>query len=119
MLIGSRHQIRKAAPLSLFVDGSVLETHSNWDHPFDPNSTEMSRFYVDKYKIVQVPMMFKEDKFSTAEDSELRARILRLPYRGGAALLIVLPDATADYTVIDDEINAERFLGWIKNMRRT
>lgn len=78
----------------------------------------MSRFYVDKYNIVQVPMMVKEDKFSTAEDRELRARVLRLPYRGGAALLIVLPDAAADYTVIDDEISAERFYGWIKNMKR-
>ncbi|XDV42537.1 hypothetical protein PO909_011175 [Leuciscus waleckii] len=106
-------------PLTKMMLLNTIFYQGNWDHPFDPNSTEMSRFYVDKYKIVQVPMMFKEDKFSTAEDSELRARILRLPYRGGAALLIVLPDATADYTVIDDEINAERFLGWIKNMRRT
>ncbi|XP_056092056.1 protein Z-dependent protease inhibitor [Rhinichthys klamathensis goyatoka] len=105
-------------PLTKMMLLNTIFYQGEWDHPFNPNSTEMSRFYVDKYKIVQVPMMFQEDKFSTAEDSELRARVLRLPYRGGAALLIVLPDATADYTVIDDEINAERFFGWIKNMRR-
>ncbi|KAG1936392.1 protein Z-dependent protease inhibitor isoform X2 [Pimephales promelas] len=105
-------------PLTKMMLLNTIFYQGEWDHPFNPNSTEMSRFYVDKYKIVQVPMMFQEDKFSTAEDRELRARVLRLPYRGGAALLIVLPDATADYTVIDDEINAERFFGWIKNMRR-
>ncbi|KAK7152420.1 hypothetical protein R3I93_010589 [Phoxinus phoxinus] len=105
-------------PLTKMMLLNTIFYQGDWDHPFDPNSTEMSRFYVDKYKIVQVPMMFKEDKFSMAEDSELRARVLRLPYRGGAALLIVLPDATADYTAIDDEINAERFFGWIKKMRR-
>ncbi|XP_048029369.1 protein Z-dependent protease inhibitor-like [Megalobrama amblycephala] len=104
---------------TIAISSKTLCFQGEWDHPFDPNSTQMSRFYIDKYNIVQVPMMFKEDKFSTAEDSELRARVLRLPYRGGAALLIVLPDATADYTVIDDEINAKRFFGWIKNMRRT
>ncbi|XP_048046177.1 LOW QUALITY PROTEIN: protein Z-dependent protease inhibitor [Megalobrama amblycephala] len=106
-------------PLTKMMLLNTIFYQGEWDHPFDPNSTQMSRFYIDKYNIVQVPMMFKEDKFSTAEDSELRARVLRLPYRGGAALLIVLPDATADYTVIDDEINAKRFFGWIKNMRRT
>ncbi|XP_077096261.1 protein Z-dependent protease inhibitor [Siphateles boraxobius] len=105
-------------PLTKMMLLNTIFYQGDWDHPFDPNSTEMSRFYVDKYKIVRVPMMFQEDRFWTAEDRELRARVLRLPYRGGAALLIVLPDAAADYTAIDDEISAERFFGWVKNMRR-
>ncbi|RXN22843.1 Z-dependent protease inhibitor-like protein [Labeo rohita] len=105
-------------PLTQMMLLNTIFFQGEWDRPFDPNSTEMSRFYIDKYNIVQVPMMVKEDKFSTAEDGELRARVLRLPYRGGAALLIVLPDTAADYTVIDDEISAERFYGWIKNLRR-
>uniref|UniRef100_A0A8C1WMR3 Si:ch1073-416d2.3 n=1 Tax=Cyprinus carpio TaxID=7962 RepID=A0A8C1WMR3_CYPCA len=105
-------------PLTQMMLLNTIFFQGDWDRPFDPNNTEMSRFYVDKYNIVQVPMMVKEDKFSTAEDRELRARVLRLPYRGGAALLIVLPDAAADYTVIDDEISAERFYGWIKNTKR-
>ncbi|XP_043118573.1 protein Z-dependent protease inhibitor [Puntigrus tetrazona] len=105
-------------PLTQMMILNTIFFQGDWDRPFDPNSTEMSRFYVDKYNIVQVPMMVKEDKFSTTEDPELRARVLRLSYRGGAALLIVLPDAMADYTVIDDEISAERFQHWIKNMRR-
>ncbi|KAL0170864.1 hypothetical protein M9458_035460, partial [Cirrhinus mrigala] len=105
-------------PLTQMMLLNTIFFQGGWERPFDPNSTEMSRFYVDKYNIVQVPMMVKEDKFSTAEDGELRARVLRLPYLGGAALLIVLPDAAADYTVIDDEISAERLYGWIKNMRR-
>ncbi|KAL1258468.1 hypothetical protein QQF64_011712 [Cirrhinus molitorella] len=105
-------------PLTQMMLLNTIFFQGDWDRPFDPNSTEMSRFYVDKYNVVQVPMMVKEDKFFTAEDGELRARVLRLPYRGGAALIIVLPDTAADYTAIDDEISAERFHGWIKNMRR-
>ncbi|XP_016117540.1 protein Z-dependent protease inhibitor [Sinocyclocheilus grahami] len=111
--------VTSVEPLTQMMLLNTIFFQGDWDSPFDPNSTEMSRFYVDKYNIVQVPMMVKEDRFSTAEDRELRARVLRLSYRGGAALLIVLPDATADYTVIDDEISAERFHRWIKNMRRT
>ncbi|XP_058604336.1 protein Z-dependent protease inhibitor isoform X2 [Onychostoma macrolepis] len=105
-------------PLTHMMLLNTIFFQGDWDRPFDPNSTEMSRFYVDKYNIVQVPMMVKEDRFSTTEDAELRARVLRLSYRGGVALLIVLPDAAADYTAIDDEISAERFHRWIKNMRR-
>ncbi|XP_016328175.1 protein Z-dependent protease inhibitor-like [Sinocyclocheilus anshuiensis] len=109
--------VTSVEPLTQMMLLNTIFFQGDWDRPFDPNSTEISRFYVDKYNIVQVPMMVKEDRFSTAEDRELHARVLRLSYRGGAALLIVLPDATADYTVIDDEISAERFHRWIKNMR--
>lgn len=63
-------------------------------------------------------MMFSVDMFSVASDHELRAKVLRLPYRGGAAMLIVLPDLYIDYTTIDDEIDAVRFLSWIKNMNQ-
>lgn len=90
----------------------------DWQRPFDPNSTEPGRFYVDKYNIVQVPLMFAEDKFFTTEDADVGARVLRLPYRGGASLLIVLPDASVDYTAIEDEITAERIFRWIKNLKR-
>lgn len=63
-------------------------------------------------------MMFILDKFYVASDDELRAKVLRLPYLGGAAMLIVLPDLHVDYTTIDDEINADRFLSWIKNLKQ-
>lgn len=89
-----------------------------WKNPFNPNNTQSGRFYVNKYNVVQIPMMFNVDMFSFASDDELRAKVLRLPYRGGAAMLIVLPDLHVDYTTIDDEINADRFLSWIKNMKQ-
>lgn len=63
-------------------------------------------------------MMFVVDKFYVASDDELRVKVLRIPYLGGAAMLIVLPDLYVDYTTIDDEINADRFLSWIKNMNK-
>lgn len=78
----------------------------------------MSRFYVDKYNIVQVQMMCITGLFYISTDEELKTQVLRLPYLGGAAMLIVLPDTHIDYTSIDDEINAERFLRWIKNMMK-
>lgn len=86
--------------------------------PFNPNYTENGPFYIDNYNIVQVPMMFKEDKFYTTEDVPLGAKVLKLPYHNGVAMLILLPNKGIDYTLIDDEINAERFLSWIKKLEK-
>ncbi|KAG9268773.1 protein Z-dependent protease inhibitor-like [Astyanax mexicanus] len=106
-------------PLTQMMLINTIFFQGAWERPFNPNNTEKSRFYIDKYNIVQVPMMFSTDKFYIASDDELKAKVLRLPYLGGAAMLIVLPDSNVDYTIIDDEINAERFLNWIKNLKKT
>uniref|UniRef100_A0A673C498 Si:ch1073-416d2.3 n=1 Tax=Sphaeramia orbicularis TaxID=375764 RepID=A0A673C498_9TELE len=91
----------------------------NWELPFNPNYTESAPFFIDNYNIVQVPMMFKEDKFYTMEDVRLGAKVLKLPYQEGVSMLILLPNKDMDYTVIDDEITAARFRGWIKNLYKT
>lgn len=86
--------------------------------PFNPNYTENAPFYIDNYSVVQVPMMFKEDKFYMMEDVLLHAKVLKLPYREDVSMLILLPNKNVDYTVIDDEITADRFLIWIKELRK-
>ncbi|KAJ8399173.1 hypothetical protein AAFF_G00415520 [Aldrovandia affinis] len=90
-----------------------------WELPFDPKHTENDRFHVDKYNLVQVPMMFREDKYYHASDNSLKVKVLRLPYEGDIAMLILLPNKGVDYTSIDDEISAEHFLGWVKQLKKT
>lgn len=87
--------------------------------PFNPNFTENAPFYIDNYNTIQVPMMFKEDKFYMMEDDQLRAKVLKLPYQEGFSMLILLPNKNVDYTVIDDEITASRFLTWIRGLQKT
>lgn len=90
-----------------------------WQMPFNPNHTENGRFFIDNYNIVQVPMMFRmEDKFYTMDDIPLKAKVLKLPYRQGVSMLILLPNKGLDYTTIDDEITAKRFFSWIKNLKK-
>lgn len=64
-------------------------------------------------------MMFLEDKFYTGEDIPLGAKVLKLPYKHGVAMLVILPNKDTDYTLIDDEITAERFQSWVKKLRET
>lgn len=87
--------------------------------PFNPNFTENAPFYIDNYSVVEVPMMFKEDKFYTMEDVPLGAKVLKLPYQEGVSMLILLPNRGMDYTMIDEEITAEKFLSWIKKLQKT
>ncbi|KAF6732951.1 Protein Z-dependent protease inhibitor [Oryzias melastigma] len=87
-----------------------------WQTPFNPNFTDNAPFHIDNYNIVQVPMMFVEDRFYTMEDEPLGARVLKLPYKGGVSMLILLPNKKTDYTTIDNEITAQRFLSWIQNL---
>lgn len=88
-----------------------------WQSPFNPNLTKTESFYIDNYNVVQVQMMFKEAKFYFLVDMALGAKVLKLPYEHGVSMLILLPNKGVDYTDIDDEINAERFQGWIQNMQ--
>ncbi|KAK6307276.1 hypothetical protein J4Q44_G00224240 [Coregonus suidteri] len=105
-------------PLTQLILINTIFFQGEWQMPFNPNHTEIQRFYIDNYNIVQVPMMFRmEDKFYTMEDFPLNAKVLKLPYRNGVSMLILLPNKGLDYTTIDDEITAERFLRWIKNLK--
>lgn len=87
-----------------------------WKSPFNPNLTTTEPFYIDNYNIVQVQMMFREDRFLMGRDVLLGAKVLKLPYDQGVSMLILLPNKGVDYTTIDDEINAKRFQGWLQNM---
>ncbi|XP_023275735.1 protein Z-dependent protease inhibitor-like, partial [Seriola lalandi dorsalis] len=100
-------------PLTQLMLINTIFFQGTWQMPFNSNFTENAPFYIDNYNVVQVPMMFKEDKFYTMEDRQLGAKVLKLPYRGGVSMLILLPNKGRDYTVIDDEITAPKFLSWV------
>nr|XP_020446611.1 protein Z-dependent protease inhibitor-like [Monopterus albus] len=105
-------------PLTQLMIITTIFFQGAWQRPFNPNVTERASFFIDNYNIVQVPMMLQEDKFFTMEDVSLGVKVLKLPYEKGVSMLIALPNRGIDYTVIDDEITAERFLSWVKKLQK-
>ncbi|KAM8917552.1 protein Z-dependent protease inhibitor [Spinachia spinachia] len=97
----------------------TISFEGSWQTPFNPNFTNNAPFHINNYNIVQVPMMFLEDKFYSMQDAPLGAKVLRLPYREGVSMLILLPNKGMDYTVIDDAITAKKFLSWIKKLQKS
>ncbi|KAL2095459.1 hypothetical protein ACEWY4_010178 [Coilia grayii] len=112
-----KEMVTSIEPLTKLMLIDTIFFNGAWELPFNPNNTEKDRFYVDKYNIVQVPMMFKEDTFYVTYDKELKVKVLRLPYVGGSAMLIILPNPDIDYTEVDEEITATRFLKWTQHLK--
>nr|XP_023656935.1 protein Z-dependent protease inhibitor-like [Paramormyrops kingsleyae]XP_023656936.1 protein Z-dependent protease inhibitor-like [Paramormyrops kingsleyae] len=97
---------------------SSIFFQAKWELPFNSSFTQEERFFVNKYKTVQVPMMFRVDRYYLAYDGSLKVGILKLPLQAKVAMLILLPDKDVDYTSIDEELTNERFLGWIKQLKK-
>uniref|UniRef100_A0A8C8RXR1 Serpin family A member 10 n=1 Tax=Pelusios castaneus TaxID=367368 RepID=A0A8C8RXR1_9SAUR len=88
-----------------------------WLHPFNSDFTELDTFRIDKFRSVQVPMMFKSDKVASTVDKILGCIVLKLPYRGSAHMLIAMPEKEGDYASLEDHISAEVVESWLRDMK--
>lgn len=86
---------------------------------FNSSLTQDERFFVDKYHVVMVPMMFRADKYFLAYDGGVKAGVLKLPMADGAAMLVVLPDEDVDVTAVEDEVTSEKIRAWIRRLKKT
>lgn len=103
--------------MAMFISASFFTGW--WLQPFNVTFTQEERFYVNKYKIVQVPMMLHSGKYYLAYDPTLMVGILKLPCGEGNAMLVLLPDEDVDYTYIDESMTGEVFRGWVEKLKKT
>ncbi|MEQ2189598.1 hypothetical protein GOODEAATRI_026834 [Goodea atripinnis] len=87
--------------------------------PFNSTFTQNERFYVDRYHVVMVPMMFRADKYFLAYDRSVKAGVLKLPMADGAAMLVVLPDEDVDVTAVEEDVTSEKIQAWIRQLKKT
>ncbi|NWS48664.1 ZPI inhibitor, partial [Probosciger aterrimus] len=99
----------------LLVDYVVFK--GKWVYPFNSKFTEMETFHINKYRSVQVPMMFKSDKINSTFDENLRCTVIKIPYRGKAHMLIVIPEKEGDYVSLEDHLTTELVETWLGNMK--
>ncbi|NXL99348.1 ZPI inhibitor, partial [Tyrannus savana] len=99
----------------LLVDYIVFK--GKWVYPFNSKFTEMETFHINKYRSVQVPMMFKSDKINSTFDENLRCTVIKIPYRGNAYMLIVIPEKEGDYISLEDHLSTELVESWLGNMK--
>ncbi|NXM94907.1 ZPI inhibitor, partial [Sylvia borin] len=99
----------------VLVDYVVFK--GKWVYPFNSKFTEMETFHINKYRSVQVPMMFKSDKINSTFDENLRCTVIKIPYKGNAYMLLVIPEKEGDYISIEDHLTTELVESWLGNMK--
>ncbi|XP_037250567.1 protein Z-dependent protease inhibitor [Falco rusticolus] len=99
----------------LLVDYIVFK--GKWVYPFNSKFTEMENFHINKYRSVKVPMMFKSGKVNSSFDENLRCTVIKLPYKGKAHMLIVIPEKEGDYISLEDHLTTELVESWLANMK--
>ncbi|XP_072283776.1 uncharacterized protein [Pyxicephalus adspersus] len=88
-----------------------------WQTPFKTESTNTDTFYVNKYSSVKVPMMYKTEKVASMFDKSLSSTVLSLPYRGGAHMLIVMPENEGNFDALEDSLSGELVASWLNKMK--
>ncbi|NXE10103.1 ZPI inhibitor, partial [Lophotis ruficrista] len=99
----------------LLVDYIIFK--GKWVYPFNSKFTEIETFHINKYRSVQVPMMFKSDKVNSTFDENLRCTVIKLPYKGKAHMLIVIPEKEGDYISLEDHLTTQLVESWLGNMK--
>ncbi|XP_016150191.1 serpin peptidase inhibitor, clade A (alpha-1 antiproteinase, antitrypsin), member 10a [Sinocyclocheilus grahami] len=111
--------VENVDPQSMAMLISAAFFTGQWLQPFNVTFTQEERFYVNKYKIVQVPMMLRTGKYYLAYDPTLKVGILKLPCEEDIAMLVLLPDEDVDYTYIDESMTGEVFRRWVSKLKKT
>ena len=76
----------------LLIDAVYFK--AEWKSQFNKSFTSKSKFFTEKDRSVNVPMMNQTGRFKLAQLPELKARMLVLPYRGDRIVMeILLPDS--------------------------
>lgn len=101
----------------------LLATAASYQTRFSPSFnasfTQDERFYVDRYHVVMVPMMFRADKYFLAYDRSLKVGVLKLPIVDGCAMLVLLPDEDVEITAVEEEVTGEKIQTWIRQLKKT
>ncbi|XP_069043418.1 alpha-1-antitrypsin-like [Lepisosteus oculatus] len=71
---------------------SYIYFRGKWVIPFDPMITRQNDFRIDEKTTVPVQMMINDDSFDVYHDKEFSTDVLRLNYKGGISLMLLLPE---------------------------
>ncbi|XP_077409737.1 protein Z-dependent protease inhibitor-like isoform X1 [Vanacampus margaritifer] len=106
-------------PQTKLLLATAASYQGRFSQAFNASVTQDERFYVNKYQVVTVPMMFRADKYFLAYDRSLKSGVLKLPMTDGTAMLLVLPDEDADIGTLEEEVTSEKIRAWIRQLKKT
>lgn len=94
-------------PLTRFVVTNAIYFKGRWGSPFPKDATKDEPFETDAKKKVNVPTMHVTDQLALGSAPGMK--LLELPYIGGLAMLVVLPDDANELAKIEEKLSASVF----------
>ncbi|XP_023929994.1 leukocyte elastase inhibitor-like isoform X2 [Lingula anatina] len=105
-------------PQLILVLVNAIYFKGTWTSKFSESNTRPQPFFPTNVNQVSVPMMFQQQSFSYGTSASLKCKILELPYRGDASMVVFLPDKIDDLghlersltsaSVVDDALSTLR-----------
>ncbi|XP_063079388.1 alpha-1-antitrypsin homolog [Engraulis encrasicolus] len=105
--------VKEVDPATLVMLINCVYFKGEWMEYFD--KTEKGDFQVDENTKVSVDMMQNKGFYGLYEDKENFTTVLRLPYKGSASMVIVLPDE-GKMKEVEDTISRNLFKHWLDTM---
>lgn len=65
---------------------------AKWETNFDVKSTKKQDFHLTSKRVIQVPMMKREDQYLYLMDRNLFCQVVGVPYQGNATAFFILPN---------------------------
>ncbi|XP_062406077.1 alpha-1-antitrypsin homolog [Sardina pilchardus] len=107
--------VKEVDPDTLMMLINCIYFRGEWQKPFTMRLTKPGDFHVDENTKVTVDMMQSEGEYEYYEDKENFTTVLRLPYKGSASMIIVLPDQ-GKMKEVEDSISAYHLRHWVTSM---
>ena len=92
---------------------NAIYFHAHWTSPFEKSSTTERSFHLTPTSETRVPTMFRSGHESYTHADGVQ--VLKLPYEGGASMILILPDRRDRLADVEAKVTAEAVDTWLAN----
>ncbi|XP_063079385.1 alpha-1-antitrypsin homolog [Engraulis encrasicolus] len=110
--------VKEVDPDTLMMLINCIYFRGEWEKLFTAKHTKAADFHVAQDRKVTVDMMQSEGVYQLYKDAENFTTVLRIPYKGSASMIVVLPDE-GKMKEVEDSMSAHHLLHWVGAMKNT